>query len=173
MQICIYETCVQTAASQRATSRAFRGRSIGRADGPDRSIRGHFTKNPFYVSEINPRSRGPLIIFCKKHLRLFPNQPAVQNGWAPGWLVRRANGDAGASHQRGGAAHAGEPSAATTAHQPPARRRSTRGQAEHGHHRAPQDRAPPTDEAAERPEHTWISAARPSSTSSTDALVRG
>jgi len=111
--------------------------------------------------------------FAKKHLRLFPNQPAVQNGWAPGWLVRRANGDAGASHQRGGAAHAGEPSAATTAHQPPARRRSTRGQAEHGHHRAPQDRAPPTDEAAERPEHTWISAARPSSTSSTDALVRG
>ena len=90
-----------------------------------------------------------------------------------GWLVRRANGDAGASHQRGGAAHAGEPSAATTAHQPPARRRSTRGRAEHGHHRAPQDRAPPTDEAAQQPEHTWISAARPSSTSSTDALVRG
>jgi len=65
-----------------ATSRAFRGRPIGHADGLDRAIRGHFTKNPFNFSEINPRSRGPLRIFFKKHLRLFPNQPAVQNGWA-------------------------------------------------------------------------------------------
>jgi len=75
--IFLYETCAQTVARQRATSPAFRCRSIGRADGPDRAIRGHFTKKPFNFSEINPRSRDPLRIFCKKHLRLFPNQPAV------------------------------------------------------------------------------------------------
>jgi len=65
-------------ATQRATSSAFRGRSIGRADGPDRASRGHFSKKPFYFSEINPRSRVPLRIFCKKLLRFFWNQPAVQ-----------------------------------------------------------------------------------------------
>jgi len=58
-------------------SPAFRGRSIGRADGLDRTIRGHFTKKPFKFSEINPRSRGPLRIFFKKHLRLFRNQPRI------------------------------------------------------------------------------------------------
>ena len=89
MPIFLYESCAQTAASQRATSRVFRGRSIGRADGLDRAIHCHFTKKPFYFSEINPRSRGPLRIFCKKHLRLFPNQPAVQNGWALGFLQKR------------------------------------------------------------------------------------
>ena len=65
-----------------ATSPAFRGRSIGRADGLDRASRGRFTKNPFKFSEINPRSRRPLRIFYKKRLVLFPNQRSVQTGWA-------------------------------------------------------------------------------------------
>ena len=65
-----------------ATSSAFRGRSIGRADGPDRASRGRFTKNPFKFSEINPRSRRPLRIFYKKRPVLFPNQRSVQIGWA-------------------------------------------------------------------------------------------
>ena len=66
-----YESCLQKLASQRATSRAFSGRSIGHADGLDRASRGHFSKNPFDFLEINPRSRGPLSIFFKKHIRLF------------------------------------------------------------------------------------------------------
>ena len=82
MTIFLYESCVQTAASQRATSLPFCGRSIGRADGPDRASGGKFLKNPLYFSEINPRSRDPLSIFYKKHLRLFRNRPAVQIGWA-------------------------------------------------------------------------------------------
>ena len=61
-----YESYLQKLASQRATSRAFRGRSIRRADGPDRASRGHFSKQFFYFLKINPRSRGPLSIFCKK-----------------------------------------------------------------------------------------------------------
>ena len=88
-EIFLYETCAQTAARQRATSPAFRGRSIGRADGPDRASRSHFTKNPFNCSEINPRYRGTLRIFCKKHLIIFLNQPAVQNGWALVFLQKR------------------------------------------------------------------------------------
>jgi len=87
--VLLYESCLQKLASQRATSRAFPGRSIGRADGPDRASRSHFTKNPFNCSEINPRYRGTLRIFCKKHLILFPNQPAVQNGWALVFLQKR------------------------------------------------------------------------------------
>ena len=89
LPIFLYESCLQKLASQRATSRAFRSRSIGRADGPDRAIHCHFTKKPFYFSEISPRSRGPLRIFCKKHLRLFLNQSAVQNGWASVFLQKR------------------------------------------------------------------------------------
>ena len=65
-----------------ATSPAFRGRSIGRADGPDRASRGRFMKNPFKFSKINPRSRRSLRIFYKKYLVLFPNQRSVQTGWA-------------------------------------------------------------------------------------------
>ena len=71
-----------------ATSAAFRGRPIGRADGPDRTSRGHFSKKPFCFSEINPRSRFSLRIFCKKLLGLFENQPAVQNGWLPDFLQK-------------------------------------------------------------------------------------
>ena len=81
MPIFLYESCAQTAASQRATSRGFHGRWIGRADGPDQASCGHFSKKPLCFLEINPRSRGPLSIFFKKHLRLFRNQPAVQIGW--------------------------------------------------------------------------------------------
>jgi len=72
-----------------ATSRAVPGRRIGRADGPDRAKRGHFMKNPFNFLEMNSRSRSPLRIFFKKHLRLFPNKPAIQNGWALFFLQKR------------------------------------------------------------------------------------
>ena len=72
-----------------ATSPAFRGRSIGRADGPDRPILGRFTKNPLKFSEINPHSRRPLRIFYKKRLVLFSNQRSVQNGWALVCLQKR------------------------------------------------------------------------------------
>jgi hypothetical protein len=54
-----------------AMSSAFRGRQIGRADVPDRASHGYFVKKPFYFSEINPRSTGPLSIFYEKHLILF------------------------------------------------------------------------------------------------------
>ena len=47
-----------------------------------------FRKKPFYFSENNPRSKAPPRIFCKKLLILFGNQPAVQNGWPPGFLQK-------------------------------------------------------------------------------------
>jgi hypothetical protein len=71
-----------------ATSPAFRGRSIGHADGPDRADHGFFAKKPFCFSKINPRSTSPLSIFCENHLRFFRNQPVVQIGWAPGFLQK-------------------------------------------------------------------------------------
>jgi len=77
-----YETCLQKLAGQPATSRAIHGRSIGRVDGLDRPSHCHFLKKPFDFLKINTRSKGPLSIFYKKHLRLFRNQPAVQIGWA-------------------------------------------------------------------------------------------
>ena len=72
-----------------ATSPAFRGRSIGRADGPNRVSCGRFTKNPFKFSKINPCSRRSLRNFYKKRLVLFPNQRSVQTGWALVCLQKR------------------------------------------------------------------------------------
>jgi hypothetical protein len=46
-------------------------------------------KKPFCFSKINPRSTSPLSIFCENHLRFFRNQPAVQIGWAPGFLQKK------------------------------------------------------------------------------------
>ena len=53
------------------TSPIFRGRSIGRADGPDRASRGRFTKNPFQFSKINPRSSRPLRFFFTKNASCY------------------------------------------------------------------------------------------------------
>jgi hypothetical protein len=72
-----------------AMSPAFRGHSIGRADSPDRSSRGHFAKKTFYFLKINPHSRGPLSIFCENNLRIFRNQPAVQIRWASGFFSNK------------------------------------------------------------------------------------
>jgi len=82
-----------------ATSPAFRGRPIGRADGPDRASRGHFSKkaltfqkstrgpeslsgyfakNSSYFFEINPQSSTDVLrVFYKKNLTFFGNQPAL------------------------------------------------------------------------------------------------
>jgi len=94
-----YESRVQTAASQRATSRAFRDRLIGRADGPDRASRGSlrkpsyifrkstrapdvlsdfFTKNASCYFQIDARSRTDAHWFvCKKDLHFIEIQPAL------------------------------------------------------------------------------------------------
>jgi len=50
-----------------ATSRAFRSRSIGRADSPDRTSHGYFSKKPFYFSKINPRSSTRLVTYPSLH----------------------------------------------------------------------------------------------------------
>ena len=74
---------------QRATSPDFRGRSIGRADGPDRASRSHFTKNPFNCSEINPRSRGTLRIFCKKTYQIISKSTRSLERMGSGFLQKR------------------------------------------------------------------------------------
>ena len=59
-----------------ATSPAFLGRSIGRADGPDRASRGLFSKKTSSFSRINPQYRPPLRFFFKKALELCSPSPA-------------------------------------------------------------------------------------------------
>ena len=56
-----------------ATSPAFPGHRIGRADGPDRASLGLFAKKPLNFSRINPQSRPPLSFFFKKALELYRN----------------------------------------------------------------------------------------------------
>ena len=60
-----YESCLQKLVSQRATSPAFSGRSIGRVDGPDRASSGHFAKNPS-VFRKSTRAPEALSVYFQK-----------------------------------------------------------------------------------------------------------
>ena len=74
-----------------ATSPAFRGRSIGRADGPDRASRGRFTKNSFKFSEINPRSRRPLRFFYKKTSRIISKSTLSPDRMGTGLFAKKTS----------------------------------------------------------------------------------
>jgi hypothetical protein len=61
-----------------ATSPAFVGRLISRANESDRASLGHFLKKPSHFIEINLQSTPSLSFFPKKNLELYRNKPAVQ-----------------------------------------------------------------------------------------------
>ena len=56
-RITTYDSRPIPRAGKHATSLAFLGRRIGRADGPDRAFPSYFAKKPSNLREINPRSK--------------------------------------------------------------------------------------------------------------------
>jgi hypothetical protein len=76
-----------------ATSSAIPSRPIGRADGPDRTILGLFTKKVLVFCENQPAVQ-PTLIFChfaKKILVISRNQPAVQHPLTVSFAEKTSN----------------------------------------------------------------------------------
>jgi len=61
--------------------------TIRRVDGPDRASGGHFSKNPFYFFEINPRSTSQYIL--QKTPQIISKSTRSPDRMAPGFLQRR------------------------------------------------------------------------------------
>ena len=77
--ISIYDSRNKRGPASVATSPAYPGRRIGRADGLDRPILGHFAKKSSSSGKIQPAVRPPLSEFLAKKPSTFAQiQPTVQ-----------------------------------------------------------------------------------------------
>jgi hypothetical protein len=76
--ISLYESRTKRWPTNVATSPAVPGRPIGRTDGPDRAIIGHFSKKSPRTLSKSTRSPSPSLSFIyRKVLKLYQNKPAI------------------------------------------------------------------------------------------------